>query len=367
MTTANEQLQDEAITHALYLQGYTKYTAGKIIKLLTRTNNDLVAQLNVALERLPQSEFNVARIDALLSSVNGLIRSAYADVSNELDMQLKGLATYETGYQAQLFTNILPEQVSFIAITGEQAYAAAMARPFQGRLLREWMTGLDTDLAVKVRDAVRFGFVEGQTTAEIVRKIRGTKALNYADGLLDINARNAETIVRTAISHTASYARDLTYAANDDIIKGIKWLSTLDSRTTPICQVRDGLVYTNETHKPVGHSYPWLGGPGRAHMNCRSSSTVVLKSWEELGLGKDIASESTRASFSGQVPESLTYSQFLKKQSVEFQNEVLGVTKAKLFRDGGLEIDRFSSKQGREYTLDELRIRDAKAFKKAGL
>ena len=365
--TANEKLQDEAITHALYLQGYTKGTTSKILQLLKRTHNDLVTQLEIQLERLPQNEFNIARIDALLTPVNDLIREAYASVSGDLNTELKGLSAYEVGYQAQLFQNILPEQVAFITVTGDQAYAAAMARPFQGRLLSEWMDGLDKDLAAKVRDAVRMGYVEGQTTAEIVKRIRGTRALKYADGLLDINRRNAETIVRTAISHTASYARDLTYAANDDIIKGIKWLSTLDSRTTPICQVRDGLVYTANTHNPVGHSYPRLGGPGRAHMNCRSSSTVVLKSWEELGLGKDIVSESTRASFSGQVPESLTYAQFLKKQSVEFQNEVLGVTKAKLFRDGGLEIDRFSTKQGREYTLEELRIRDTKAFKKAGL
>lgn len=364
MPTANEQLQDQAITHALYLSGYTKGTAAKILKLLKRTHNDLVSQLNVALERMPQSEFNVARIDAILSSVNGLIRSAYADVSNELDVQLKGLATYETGYQAQLFTNILPEQVAFTAITGEQAYAAAMARPFQSRLLKEWMGGLETDLAVKVRDAVRFGFVEGQTTADIVRKIRGTKALNYADGLLDINARNAETIVRTAIGHTASYARDLTYAANDDIIKGIKWLSTLDSRTTPICQMRDGLVYTNETHKPVGHSYPWLGGPGRAHMNCRSSSTVVLKSWKELGIDAEDADVSTRASLDGQVPADTTYAQWLKGKSATLQDEVLGKTRGELFRSGKITLDRFYAKDGRTYTLEELRERDASAFKK---
>lgn len=364
MATANEILQDQAITHALYLQGYSKGTTAKIINLLRRTHADLVDQLGIALTKLPSGQFNVARIDALLSSVTGLIRSAYADVSTELDIQLKSLATYETGYQAQLFTNILPEQVAFTAITGEQAYAAAMSRPFSGRLLAEWVQGLDADLRVKVRDAVRFGFVEGQTIQEIVKRIRGTRALNYADGLLDINARNAETIVRTAISHTASYARDLTYAANDDIIKGIKWLSTLDSRTTPICQVRDGLVYTNETHKPVGHSYPWLGGPGRAHMNCRSSSTVVLKSWRELGIdADDPADASTRSSLDGQVPADTTYAEWLKAKSATLQDEVLGKTRGELFRSGKITLDRFYAKDGRTYTLDELRVRDASAFK----
>lgn len=362
--TANEQLQDEAITHALYLQGYTKGTTSKILQLLKRTHNDLVSQLEVQLERLPQNEFNIARIDALLTPVNALIRDAYANVSGELNTELKGLTAYETGYQSQLFQNILPEQVAFITVTGEQAYAAAMARPFQGKLLSEWMAGLDADLAAKVRDAVRMGYVEGQTVGEMVRRIRGTRALSYADGLLDINYRNAETIVRTAISHTASYARDLTYAANDDIVKGIKWLSTLDSRTTPICQVRDGLVYTVKTHKPVGHGYTWLGGPGRAHMNCRSSSTVVLKSWREMGIDADEADASTRASLDGQVPADTTYAQWLKGKGAKLQDEVLGKTRGELFRSGKIELDKFYAKDMRTYTIDELRALNPAAFAK---
>jgi hypothetical protein len=367
MATANEVLQDEAITHALYLQGYTKGTAGKIIKLLKQSHNDLVDQLQIALERNPQRQFNIARIDALLSSVDRLINSAYGEVSTELNKQLKGLVSYETGYQTQLFSSVLPEQVSFIAVSADQAYAAAISRPFQSRLLSEWMDGLDADLRVKVRDAVRLGFLEGQTTSEIVKRIRGTRAANYADGLLDINARNAETIVRTAIGHTAAYTRDLVYEANADIVKAIKWLSTLDSRTTPICQVRDSKLYTVGTHKPIGHSYPWLGGAGRAHMNCRSSSTVVLKSFRELGIDSDDLPLSTRASLTGQVPADVTYAEWLKNKGASLQDEVLGKTRGELFRSGKLTLDRFYAKDGRTYTLDELRKRDASAFKQAGL
>lgn len=367
MATANEKLQDEAITHALYLQGFTKGTTTKVLNLLKRTHNNLVQQLGVALERLPQGEYNVARIDALLTSINGLIRSAYGEVSTELDNQLRGLATYETGYQTQLFQSVLPEQVAFIAVTGEQAYAVAMARPFQGKLLSNWMENLDTDLRVKVRDAVRMGILEGQTTNEIVRKIRGTKALNYADGLLDINRRNAETIVRTAIAHTAAYGRDLTYEANDDVIKARIWDSTLDSSTTPICQVRDRKQYTAVTKKPIGHNLPYLGGPGRAHMGCRSTEIPALKSWREMGLDIDDIPESTRSSLDGQIPAETNYAQWLKGKDAKFQDEVLGKTRGELFRTGKITLDRFYAKDGRTYTLEQLRERDASAFKQAGL
>ena len=69
----------------------------------------------------------------------------------------------------------------------------------------------------------------------------------------------------------------------------------------------------------------------------------------------------------GQVPASTTFQQWLKGKPAEFQDEVLGSTKGRLFRNGGLTLDRFVDSKGRAYNLDELRKRDAAAFDRAGL
>ena len=69
----------------------------------------------------------------------------------------------------------------------------------------------------------------------------------------------------------------------------------------------------------------------------------------------------------GGVPKSTTYSDWLKRRSVEFQDEVLGPTRAKLFRAGGLKIDKFTTEGGRTLTLDELRRKHKRAFERAGL
>jgi hypothetical protein len=63
----------------------------------------------------------------------------------------------------------------------------------------------------------------------------------------------------------------------------------------------------------------------------------------------------------------MTYGQWLTKQPVESQEDALGVTKAKLFRDGGLTVDSFTNRNGHIYTLEQLRARDSAAFKRAGL
>jgi len=69
----------------------------------------------------------------------------------------------------------------------------------------------------------------------------------------------------------------------------------------------------------------------------------------------------------GQVPASETYQVFLKKQTTAFQNEVLGVTKGRLFREGGLTVDRFVNPAGKELTLSQLKRLEPQAFKRAGI
>jgi hypothetical protein len=69
----------------------------------------------------------------------------------------------------------------------------------------------------------------------------------------------------------------------------------------------------------------------------------------------------------GPAPEKVTYNEWLRDQPIEDQEEVLGVTKAKLFRDGNLPMDRFVDPKGHVYTLDELAKRESAAFKRAGL
>ena len=69
----------------------------------------------------------------------------------------------------------------------------------------------------------------------------------------------------------------------------------------------------------------------------------------------------------GQVANDTTYADWLKRQSGARQDEVLGATRGKLMRDGKLELSEMYSNKGVFLTLDQLRGRDAEAFKRAGL
>jgi hypothetical protein len=337
MASVNQRLLDAETGHAIELALYSNGVVRRIIGLLNRTDADLFAQLTVALERLPASAFTTDRLEALLGEVRGLNLRAYQQVERELTTELRELAAYEAGYQLQLFQSVIPAQVvatvGLVAVPAETAYVAAMARPFQGKLLREWATKIEADRMVRVRDAIRIGYVEQQTIGQMVQRLRGTRAKGYADGLLEIDRRSAEAVVRTAVGHTAGVARDRFMEVNSYLIAAVQWVS----------------------------------GPGRIHWNCRSCSAPVTKSWRDLGFDIDELSPETRASMDGQVPADQTYNQWLAKQSAKRQDEILGPARGKLLRQGGLTVDKFYNDKGKFLTLDEVRARDAKAFSTAGL
>ena len=62
-----------------------------------------------------------------------------------------------------------------------------------------------------------------------------------------------------------------------------------------------------------------------------------------------------------------TYGGWLGGQPAEVQDEILGADRGKLFRSGGLAIDKFTDDTGIVYSLDELESRNPLAFVKANL
>lgn len=371
MPSVNELLLDAAVDHAVDLSAYSNHVIRRMLNLLNRVDADLAAALASALDRLPTESFTVERLESLLGAVRRLNAQAYKAIDRELRNVLREFAQVEAAYQGDLFERVVPQQVQvrfrIARVAHEQVYAAAMSRPFQGRLLRDWARKMEADRMDIIRNAVRIGYVQGETVSQIVTRLRGTRASAYADGAINRSRRDLEAVVDTAVKHTAAVARDRMLDANEDIVKAIRWASTLDTRTSEWCVIRDGLKYTIKGHKPIGHKVPWLGGPGKIHFRCRSVGVPVLKSWRELGIDADDLPASTRASMDGQVPADLPFGDWLKRQTTYRQEQVLGPTRAKLMRQGGLDLPALFSPTGLRLSLDQLRERNAAAFERAGL
>jgi SPP1 gp7 family putative phage head morphogenesis protein len=336
--TANEILRDKTIAHEILLNRYYTNTTKKVMELLRTVEKDLVLKLKTL---DIDSNTTIKQVDKQLESIRAVLNEGYDLMGRDLLQEMKDAAIYEQEWQAKTITAAVPIELNLVMAAPVTLFAAIEDTPFQGRLLKEWIDKLDTESFNSIQSAVRMGLVEGQSYSDITRRIIGTKALQYSDGVMHLNRTKTQALVSTAVAHSTNAARDEFYKANDDLVKSVQFVATLDMRTTPICRAKDGQVYPLD-------AYP----RPPLHFRCRSVVTAVLKSWKELGLKEPTAG--TRSSMDGQVAETETYQTWLAKKSPEFQDEVLGKARGEMFRNG-TTLDRFVDDSGKQYTLEQLR------------
>lgn len=360
LKTANEEIQDITIRHAVYLERYKSSEVNKIIKELnTVILPEITAKIEKRLRAIKERGSDLgptttARLKQLEKELTQLAKNLADKVKVVNMVNLDDLTEAELIWQVETIKKSLKFNLEMVLPSAPAVAKIIEKTSFAGLTLDQWYDSLSQATQRNVMTAVNHGIVEGETTEQIMRRIRGTRKFNYTDGVWETTRNQSSTITRTVINHVTNQSRLELFKENEDIISGLKWLATLDSRTSIICAGLDGKVF------PIDK-----GPRPPAHPNCRSTMTVVLKDANALGLGH--LPEDKRASINGQVPASTTYGQWLKGQPVAVQNDVLGVTKGKLFRDGKLPVERFVGENLKPLNLDQLKTTEKEAFQRAGL
>jgi len=99
---------------------------------------------------------------------------------------------------------------------------------------------------------IQRGFVEGHTLEKMIRSIRGTKEFDFKDGILDTSRQSARMLARTLCNGASNAGRMEIYEQNKDVLDGVKFLGTFDSKTCPVCASLDGKIWaTDEMNQAV--------------------------------------------------------------------------------------------------------------------
>lgn len=355
-TSANQRLRDEGISHAIQLERLKNAEQRAIVQFVEdELIPDLITRLEVRLTRIEQRGLDLgpettARLNRLIQQLQEAVEAWSTGLAAKIVNRIGEIADVEARWAIATLVDVtegLPVTVSTVMPSIEQLSALALSRPIDGVVIEKLLERLSINTRDMVEKQVRLGVASGQTTPQIMRRVRDSAGL----------AQDAAIVItRTAVAQAATVARDAVYLENADLIRGIQWVSTLDTRTCPVCAPLDGKVFKHGT-----------GPRSPLHPQCRCSTVPVLKSWSELGLDARTIGPGTRASLDGQVSGSITYADWLRTRSVEEQEEVLGVTRAKLFRSGKLQLSDFANNSNELMTIAELRKRYASAFNKAGL
>jgi len=284
------------------------------------------------------TEFQAGRMVALERDLREIIVHATTGMQGALE--LEDFAEQEAGFAAKLLASgatveirqgFTPEQIR--AITTRSKMTLLSGNVEKRLTIREAFDDFAQGVGRDSMRVVQAGVLEGKTTDAMAREV---------SQLVRTRSRQqAEAVIRTATNHIGATARDEVYRANADILEGERFMATLDSHTTITC------IGFDRTLHPLGQ-----GPRPTLHYRCRSIRVPVVKEEYRLGgLGE-------RASMDGPVDNQLTYGGFLRQQSKEFQNDVLGPRRAALFRSGKVKINQFTDDAGRVLTLDQLAARE---------
>ncbi len=302
------------------------------------------------------TDFSKAQMNRLIKRVRETLGDAMDDTVDEFVEQLKEISAYSHELEATSLETAIAG-ISVTTLGTKELWSNVLDRPMSstGELLQPWITRMTQTEILAVESLLRRAYAESWTNAQTTRALRGTKALNYTDGLLTRMGRQNSTIVRTSIQHVNAVAREQLWQENSDIIDGYRWVSTLDNRTSEECRGLDGKVFQ-------------LGkGPmPPIHPNCRSTTIAVVSSdFDFLDKG------ATRAAQGGPVDASMTYYEWLKQQSADFQDSVIGPARGALLRNGGLTVEEFTRLQLNSHfqplTLEQMRKLAPLAFQRAGI
>jgi len=337
--SANDYLVNAGIKHQIYVQRYAGGQVKELVKYLDDAQAAILRQLE-GVKSLAQTRTLNRKLDRIVA----LQREALEKLAAGLAEGAGDLAEYEAGFAVRSMETaaaagvVLPASEQLRALVTQKpmqlATSGKAGSTVQSLTIDQAARQFSADKADEIRRTIQTGVVEGSTVQSLARDIKS---------VTNRSKRQAEALVRTTTNHISSEARAAVNRANDDILKGEEWVSVLDGRTTIGCALLDGQIFGFDE-----------GPPAPRHWNCRSLRIPVLQDrFQEGGL------EGDRASMNGPVSAKRTYSGWLKDQSPEFQQQVLGKKRAELFRSGRLKLDQFVDDNYNPINLKQLSVLDA--------
>lgn len=307
---------------------YDAYVRSIVFKHLDSAQKELIARIiNNDITDITKRD-----LDILVHDIKDIITDEYERIVAYLNDTNQQFYIASHKIEAGIYNSWLGYK-AFSSLPNYKLESIKYAPLFDGRDIRDWWEKQSSDLQFKIETIIRNGNVIGDSQYNISKDVRNQ---------IRISKIHADTLVRTANAAIANDAQEKLIEYNSDLVEAKQHLSTLDSRTTDVCKARDLKKWTLD-NKPIGHKMQYRKPP--LHYRCRSIIRMILKN----------SVASTRSSQFGQVNDNVDYSAWLKQRANEYQDRVLGIQRAKWFREGKLTMEQMLDQSDRPLTLKQLK------------
>jgi len=347
MVTANEQLLESSLFRVLEQKGIADDVANEIVKLL---RDEVLPDIARQLQDLPFNslKLNDFRLIQLRNAIeNGM---GWERVTARLNTSLREIMGEETQVTIEQLQQAAGPNINFIVPGPDLLQSIVIERPFSdGQLLDDWFSKLAQDTQNIIYNTIRSDMVQGKSIPEMAKDLLTREYDAFTTNGINKAVNNAKAVARTAANAVQNRARQAVYETNADVVAGVEYVATFDDRTTFICMALHGNIYPVDS----GERPP-------QHVNCRSTTVPVLKSWEEMGVDPDTLRPDQRARLGGDIPQAESFDVWLKKQDTETQDKLLGPVRAEMYRSGKVtSVDGFVNEQGGTIPLKDFGLNRA--------
>ena len=264
----SDTLFEVEASHAIYVNRL----ASKQVNDLNHFWLSYLSAMQSALENYAP-DMRKSELNRLIAEINEVITFNMSDVQEQLFIDLQEFGEYETQFQAKAIGAAAGQSLALPAT--EQVIAAAIANPINmGKAgavsLKPWLANITTRQKQFIEGEIKLGYANGVPTHQIIQSIVGTKSAKYEDGAIDLSRKATTSLVRTAVNHYATTARDQVFEKNKRVVIGYRIISTLDSRTSVQCRGRDSqeIIYSETKQRPKPPFHP----------NCLAGDTCISTS-----------------------------------------------------------------------------------------
>lgn len=334
-----QALQDAILRHSLQILRLSAGDQARVDQVL----RDLEGDLKTLLNSNTLTGAGKRQIEALLREAEQVIGASYTTAAATTDTHALAVVvaehTVETLRQNFPVSAYLPTQETLASLTRDVL--------IEGSPASAWWAKQGEDTAFRFAAQVRQGVINGETQEKIVARISGR------EGFMEVSRRNARSLVHSSVMTAANQARLATFRKNSRLIKGVRWLATLDGHTCARCAALDGQAWNLDGEKLKGTEVEFMAPP--IHFGDRCVLSPIPKTFRDIGLNIDEPTdEGQRASSLGPVHGKTTFQDYFGRLTKAQQDDQFGPKRAQLWRDGRITVRDLVSGTGRELTLDEL-------------
>lgn len=315
-------LIDISSRHQVFLEGLKTGEVNDALKFLKKMDRDIRRRLG----GVDLTEFTRTRLNKLLTAIRSDVAGTMGKVTGQILSDVTDLANYEAGFEIRSLNQVI--DVSFVLPSPSQLKVAVFSNPLSipnlsgENLIEPFIKQLSPRAQKRVSSAIRTGFFQGETTAKILQRIRGTRAAGFKDGVIGHIGRDIDTITRTALQHASSQARQAVWNSHPNIVSKVRWVSTLDGKTSAICRGLDGqtfaldkgprppihpnaclkgtMILTNRGQIPIENVK--VGDLIKTHMNRWRPVTTVMARYYDGAVRDLIDNLGSRVSFTNEHP-----------------------------------------------------------------